>query len=56
MNDQPDTDLYQKHKQPKRQIFMGPAGFEPAIAASDRTQTHALDGAATGIGPLEFGK
>ena len=26
------------------------AGFEPAIPASERPQTHALDGAATGIG------
>jgi len=29
---------------------MLPAGFEPAIPASKRPQTHALDGAATGIG------
>jgi hypothetical protein len=29
---------------------MRPAGFEPAIPASKRPQTHALDGAATGIG------
>jgi hypothetical protein len=27
-----------------------PAGFEPAISASERLQTHALDRAATGIG------
>jgi hypothetical protein len=25
-------------------------GFEPVIPASERQQTHALDGAATGIG------
>jgi hypothetical protein len=29
---------------------MPPAGFEPAIPASERPQTHALDSAATGIG------
>jgi len=29
---------------------MSPAGFEPAIPASERPKTHALDRAATGIG------
>jgi hypothetical protein len=29
---------------------MPPVGFEPAIPASERPQTHALDRAATGIG------
>ena len=29
---------------------MPPAGFEPAIPASERQQTHALDRAATGTG------
>jgi hypothetical protein len=29
---------------------MPPAGLEPTIPASERQQTHALDGAATGIG------
>jgi hypothetical protein len=29
---------------------MPPVGFEPAIPASERSQTHALDRAATGIG------
>ena len=29
---------------------MPPAGFEPAIPASKRPQTHALEQAATGIG------
>ena len=29
---------------------MPPAGFEPAIPVSERSQTHALDRAATGIG------
>jgi hypothetical protein len=31
---------------------MPPAGFEPLIRASERPQTHALDCAATGIGPF----
>jgi hypothetical protein len=30
---------------------MPPAGFKPAILASDWQQTHALDRVATGIGP-----
>ena len=34
----------------KRQTSMPPAGFEPAIPASERPQTHAVDRAATGIG------
>jgi hypothetical protein len=29
---------------------MHPVGFEPAIPANERPQTHALDRAATGIG------
>jgi hypothetical protein len=29
---------------------MPPAGFEPVISADERQQTHALDGAATGVG------
>ena len=29
---------------------MSPAGFEPEIPASERSQAHALDCAATGIG------
>jgi hypothetical protein len=31
---------------------MPPVGFEPAVPASERSQTHALDRAATGIGPV----
>jgi hypothetical protein len=38
------------HNIHKRQTSMLPAEFEPAIPASERSQTHALDGAATGIG------
>jgi hypothetical protein len=30
---------------------MPPVGFEPIILISERPQTHALDRAATGIGP-----
>ena len=33
---------------------MLPAGFEPAIPTSERLQTHALERAATGIGPVVF--
>ena len=33
---------------------MTPAGFEPAIPASERPQTHALDRAANGIGKDVF--
>ena len=32
----------------KRQTFMPPAGFEPAIPAGERAQAHALDCATTG--------
>jgi hypothetical protein len=36
---------------------MSSVGFEPAIPASERPQTHALDRAATGIGIFAvFGK
>ena len=34
------------------QTFIHPAGFEPAIPASDRLQTHALERSATWIGKL----
>ena len=38
------------HNTHKRQIFMPQAGFEPAIPASERPQTHTLDRTATRIG------
>jgi hypothetical protein len=38
------------HNNYNRQTSMLPAEFEPAIPASERSQTHALDRAATGIG------
>jgi hypothetical protein len=44
-------DLYlTKHNTHKRQTTMPPAEFEPAIAARERPQAHALDSAATGFG------
>jgi hypothetical protein len=44
-------DLYlTKHNTHKRLISMPPLGFEPAIPASERPQTDALDRAASGIG------
>ena len=46
-----DEDLYlTTHNTHKRQTPMPSAGFEPAIPASVRPQTHALDRAATWIG------
>ena len=44
-----------------RQISMPPVGFEPTISAGERSQTYALDRAATGTGlngklPVEFSK
>ena len=48
-------DLYlTTHSIHKRQTSMYPAGFEPAIPASDRPHTHALDRTATGIGECDF--
>ena len=38
------------HNTHKRQTSMPPAGFEPAIPASERPQTHALDRVTTEIG------
>jgi hypothetical protein len=45
------TDLYlTAHNTHNRQTSMFPAGFESAISASERPQTHALPRAVTGIG------
>ena len=33
---------------------MPPAGFEPAISASDQQQAYALDRSATGVGSVEL--
>ena len=38
------------HNTHNRQISLTPAGLEPAISASERQQTYALDRAATGTG------
>jgi hypothetical protein len=44
--------LYLKtHNTHKREISMSLAGFDPAIPSNKRSQTHALDRVATGIGP-----
>jgi hypothetical protein len=54
-SDQPNADLSlpvtTEHSQ---KTSMPPAGFEPAIPASERLLTHALDRAATGIGRSLF--
>ena len=43
------------HDTRKRQPAMTAAGFEPAIPTSERSQTHALDRAATGTGtPTDY--
>jgi hypothetical protein len=45
------------HNTHKWQTSTPPAGFEPAIPASKRPQTQALDRATTGIGtPKPFSK
>jgi hypothetical protein len=41
------------HNTHNRQTSILPAGFEPAIPASERLQTHALDRAAAGIGVFQ---
>jgi len=46
-------DLYlTTHNTHKRQAYLHPAGFEPTIPASELPQTHALEKAATEIGPI----
>jgi hypothetical protein len=48
-------DLYlTTHNTHKRQTSMQAAGFEPASPESDRSQTHALDCAATEIGKFTY--
>ena len=42
------------HNTHKRKTSMTPAGFDPAIPASERLQTHTLDDAATGMCPIAF--
>jgi hypothetical protein len=43
------TYTYTTHNTHKRQISMPLAGFESAIPACERLQTHALDSTVTGI-------
>jgi len=44
-------DLYQTtHNTHNRQTSMPPVGFEPTMSRGERSQTYALDRAATGIG------
>jgi len=52
-SDQPDavTCNWQHTSLQKRQTPMPPTRFEPAIPASERQQTHALESAAIWIGP-----
>jgi hypothetical protein len=48
-------DLYlTTHNTHNRQTSMTPVGFEPAISASERPQTYALDRAATGTGDIDI--
>jgi len=43
MSDQSDAEIYvTTHNYKKRQNSMLPVGFKPAIAVSERLQTHAL--------------
>ena len=42
------------HNNHKRQPSMPPKGFEPAIPANERPQTHPLDCAATGFGDSQY--
>jgi hypothetical protein len=52
--DQPDTEIptWQHTNTQKREAYMHPPAFEPAVPASERPQTQALDRAATGFGNL----
>jgi hypothetical protein len=54
-SDQPDADLT-IHITHKRQTSMLPAGFEPTIPASERSQNHALDRVATGMSGWQVSK
>jgi hypothetical protein len=50
-SDQPDAETSTwQHTTLTRETSMTPAGYEPAISASERPQTHVLEGAATAIG------
>jgi hypothetical protein len=49
-SDQPKAEISTCRHKHSQKTSMLPAGFEPAIPASERPQTHALASAATGIG------
>jgi hypothetical protein len=50
-SDQSDAETFTwQHNNHNRQTSVSPAEFELTIPASERSQTHALDDAATGIG------
>jgi hypothetical protein len=46
-------DLYLKTRQSQQQTSMSPAGFEPTMSAGERSQTSALDRAATDNSAIE---
>jgi hypothetical protein len=48
-SDRPDADLTIRKTYTRRTSILT-AGFEPAIPVSERSQTHVLDRAVTGIG------
>jgi hypothetical protein len=50
-NDEPDAETSTWQHQALTRDIYAPAGFEPAVPASKRPQTHALDSAAAGIDP-----
>jgi len=53
-SDRPVAETYDNTQHSRKRGIHAPppAGFEPAIPASDWLHTHALDGTATGIGRL----
>jgi hypothetical protein len=53
-NDRPDAEISNNTQHSQETDTHAPAGFEPAIPASERPQTHALDSAATGIGEFDL--
>jgi hypothetical protein len=53
-SDQPVAEASTYTGQHKRQTSMSRAGFEPAIPATKRPQTYALDRAVTGIGLFNY--
>jgi hypothetical protein len=54
MSHQPDAEICDNTRHSHEMDTHAPAGFENTVLAGKRPQTHALDGAATGIGCLEY--